>query len=633
MIHMLDKGGSQLCLKLDMMKAFDRVSWEYLELLLRRFGFSDFFIRLVINHLSATRVSVLINGQPSPAFRPFIGVKQGDPLSPLLFILSSEGFSRGIKSLSAAGQLQSFRLGRIPLTITHLAYADDLLVFLKGTRRNLIHFRTFLTQYERASGQKVNYHKSNFIPSASVTVSQQRSFKAILDMRLSSLPFRYLGSYLHKGINRALYCTSLLQHIDGRLQGWHTRLLSYSGRLVLLKSVIAALPLHVLAAGGLPKSVIHIINRKMASFFWGDRRHWVSWSRITQPYDEGGLGLREITQLQRAYHCRIWWAYHKKDTLWSTYMHLKYGRRSDFRPRLVDSATWKLICRIHPFCISHTTGADATLSWTPSSTGEFSLKSAYETCRTSISMQLSSKFIWFKHHSPYTRLLLWRIFHSALPFEDCIGRYSVVRPTRCPFCKQESATLVHVFLRCNCILPIWMFVATELHGLLPARTSLRPYLLSWWFRANTSTLSGVLKVVIPAIIVNNIWKQYAQLIYGDSSSFSPSRMRNAIHFDINLWVQSIQGSKLVNGPPLSLSWIPRLRPPRIRLVKWQCPPSGRYKLNVDGAVGARYAAGGAILRTSTGACVGVVSFRLPQSSPLMAEIQATLFGLLYFLRS
>lgn len=130
MIHMMDRGGSQLCLKLDMMKAFDRVSWEYLKILLHTFGFSDFFTCIILNHLSATTLVLLINGQPSSTFRPYRGVKQGDPLSPLLFILASEGFSRGLKALTTAGVLQPFCLGRIPFTITHLAYADDLLIFL-----------------------------------------------------------------------------------------------------------------------------------------------------------------------------------------------------------------------------------------------------------------------------------------------------------------------------------------------------------------------------------------------------------------------------------------------------------------------------------------------------------------------
>lgn len=276
MVHMLDRGGPQLCLKLDMMKAFDWVSWDYLQLLLRKFGFSDFFIQIIINHLSATRMSVLINGQPSPNFRPFKGVKHGDLLSPLLFILSSEGFSRGLKDLVTTGRIRPFRLGRIPMTISHLAYADDLLIFLQGTQRNLRRFHAFLTTYETASGQKVNFGKSSFIPSSNITARQCQNIKGILGMRQTSLPFRYLGSYLHKGIPRARHCSSLLQHVDDRLHGWQSRLLSLAGRLVLLRSVIAALPLHILAAGGMPKSVIRMVDRKMSAFFWGDRHHWVA---------------------------------------------------------------------------------------------------------------------------------------------------------------------------------------------------------------------------------------------------------------------------------------------------------------------------------------------------------------------
>lgn len=166
MIHMLDKGESQLCLKLNMMKAFDRVSWEYLELLLVKFGFLAFYVRIVINYLSSTRLSVLINGVPSGVFQPNRGVKQGDLLSPLLFILSSEGFSKGLKAPVVTDRLQPIRLGRMPFHITHLAYADDLLVFLRGTVRTLRGFQSFLTSYETASGQKVNYNKSSFIPSS-----------------------------------------------------------------------------------------------------------------------------------------------------------------------------------------------------------------------------------------------------------------------------------------------------------------------------------------------------------------------------------------------------------------------------------------------------------------------------------
>lgn len=308
-------------------------------------------------------------------------------------------------------------------------------------------------------------------------------------------------------------------------------------------------------------------------------------------------------------------------------MHMKYGRRGDFIPRFPDSPIWKLICRMHPAGMSHTTGDAQFLSWTPSPTGEFTLKSAYNICRTSVSAQLSSKFIWFKHHSPSTKLLLWRIFNSALPFEDYLGHYAVIRPTQCPFCRHASASIAHVFMYCECISPIWAFFSSELQVALPTPSTLRQYLLSWWFRSSESSLAGVLKIIVPALIVLNIWKHYAQLIYGDSKSFSTTQLRHAIYFDINIWIHKVQGTKLTAGPPISLSWIPRIRSPRLKVVRWKCPPSGRFKLNVDAAVGARYAAGGALLRNHHGECVRAISFRLPCCTPLLAEIQATFFGL------
>lgn len=631
MVHMMDNGTSHLCLKLDMMKAFDRVSWDYLERLLLSFGFSGFFTRLILNHLRATTLSVLINGEPSPSFRPYRGVKQGDPLSPLLFILSSEGFSHGLSSLVTAGNIQSFGLGRIPFAISHLAYADDLLVFLQGTQRNIRRFKRFLTDYETASGQKVNFQKSSMIPSDRLSVRRVRDLQEILGMRLSTLPFRYLGSYLHKGINRSRYCATLLQHFDDKLQGWHSRLLSSAGRLVLLRSVISALPLHVMAAGGLPKSVIKMIHRKMATFYWGNRHHWVAWSNITLPTEEGGLGLRDLNSLQQAYHCRIWWLYHKQDTLWSRYMHAKYGRRGDFRPRLPDSPVWKLICRINHLCVTHTAGTNNFLTWQPSTSGEFALKSAYNIRRPSRPTLLSAKFIWFKHHSPSIRLLLWRLFHAALPFEDYIGSYLTARPTQCPFCKQYSSSVDHVFLYCSTIQPLWMFFAAELQGISPTTLPLRQYLLAWWYRSSSSSFDGVLKIVVPGILVYNIWRCYANMVYGDQTSFSISALRNTVHFDIHMWVHTLQGTKLAAGPATPLSWLPTPRPSRLQVIKWLTPPSGRFKLNVDAAVGRFNTAGGIILRDSCGTCVRAVAFRLPSCPPLQAEIQAALFGLLYFL--
>lgn len=347
-------------------------------------------------------------------------------------------------------------------------------------------------------------------------------------MRSTCLPFRYLGSYLHKGINRARYCGSLLQHIDDRLQGWHSRLLSPTGCLVLLRSVLSSLPLHILAAGGLPKSVINIIGRKMATFYWGRRHHWVAWSSITNPREEGGLGLRDLTLLQQAYHCRIWWTYQQNNTLWSQYMHIKYGGRQDYLPRLFDSPVWKLICRIHSICHTQTQGQGSFLTWTPSPSGEFTLRSAYDICRDMHPTQLSTKFIWYKHHSPAIQLFLWRLFHYALPFEDFIGKYISSRPTQCLFCKNASATMDHIFMLCEGVRPLWNFFAHELHCPPPSSLHLRQFLLSWWYRSMFTSLFGVFKIIVPAIILYRIWRTYTSLVYGDQHTFVMASLRVSV---------------------------------------------------------------------------------------------------------
>lgn len=102
MVHLLEKKarGSNAVIKLDMMKAFDRVNWTFLSHLLTRFGFATRFNNLIFNHLKGTYLSILVNDVPSGYFQPIRGVKQGDPLSPLLFILASEAFSRGINALA-----------------------------------------------------------------------------------------------------------------------------------------------------------------------------------------------------------------------------------------------------------------------------------------------------------------------------------------------------------------------------------------------------------------------------------------------------------------------------------------------------------------------------------------------------
>lgn len=134
MIESLDKKakGHNMIIKLEMMKAFDKVSWQFPFALLARFGFSDWFVSLIRNNLTNAWFSIFINGKSQGFFQAARGLKQGDPLSLFLFILVSKDLSRGLNSLLASGKPTLYALPRGCHPVTHLSFADDVMIFVEG---------------------------------------------------------------------------------------------------------------------------------------------------------------------------------------------------------------------------------------------------------------------------------------------------------------------------------------------------------------------------------------------------------------------------------------------------------------------------------------------------------------------
>lgn len=131
--------GHNLLLKLDIMKAFDMVNWNFLKQLLLKFGFCPCFVQLIFNNLQGAWFSVLVNGVSSGFFQASRGLKQGDPLSPYLFILVAEAFGRGLKFLVSEGAVQQFALPRQAIPISYLAFADDLILFTRASGASVVY--------------------------------------------------------------------------------------------------------------------------------------------------------------------------------------------------------------------------------------------------------------------------------------------------------------------------------------------------------------------------------------------------------------------------------------------------------------------------------------------------------------
>jgi hypothetical protein len=126
-----------LVLKVDFEKAYDSVDWNFLEYMLRRFGFGDKWIRWIKACVFAGNLSVLVNGSPTPEVNIQRGLKQGDPLAPFLFLLVAEGFAGLMRSAVEKKLFKGFGVGPDNLIVSHLQYADDTLCIGEATMENL----------------------------------------------------------------------------------------------------------------------------------------------------------------------------------------------------------------------------------------------------------------------------------------------------------------------------------------------------------------------------------------------------------------------------------------------------------------------------------------------------------------
>ena len=157
-----DIRGSNVIMKLDMENAFDRLEWRSITEVLRRFGFATAVINLVDICVRENHFSVLVNGHSTPFFTASLGLRQGDPLSPTLFILVEEILSRSLSRAIAQGLIQPYFSKRGCPIISHSVFADDAILFLNWCEASLQGLMGILSGYERATGQLVNTSKSSF---------------------------------------------------------------------------------------------------------------------------------------------------------------------------------------------------------------------------------------------------------------------------------------------------------------------------------------------------------------------------------------------------------------------------------------------------------------------------------------
>ncbi|WMV39051.1 hypothetical protein MTR67_032436 [Solanum verrucosum] len=319
--------------KLDMTKAYDKVSWIFLTKVLRIYGFSERIIDMVVMLISKNWYSVIMNGQTFGFFQSSRGLKQGDPLSPALFIIAAEVLARNFNHLFKDQKYKDFGLPKWSPVINHLSYADDTILFCSGQSYSMKKMMKVVRDYEHVSGQMVNLDKSFVYLREKVPLGVCRKIKRITSIKQGSFPFTYLGCPIFYGRKNRTYFESLIKKVMKRISSWQNILLSFGGRYVLISNVLQSLLIYILSAMNPPACVITQLHRIFAKFFWANttgakNKHWVGWDKMCYPRRERGMRCRSIQDVSKALFAKLWWNFRTStNTLWESFMWNKYCKK------------------------------------------------------------------------------------------------------------------------------------------------------------------------------------------------------------------------------------------------------------------------------------------------------------------
>ncbi|KAL5552126.1 hypothetical protein UlMin_002302 [Ulmus minor] len=254
-------------MKIDLQKVYDCLSWKFLNFVLTTFGFHPRWIRWVILCCSTASMTLMLNGAAFRSFRPKRGLRQGDPISPYLFILCMEVISRLINQKVDSGQINGFKLDRHTSTLHHLFFAEDIFLMGKCTVNEGLYFKECLDTFCSWSSQSFNPRKSNIF-------FNRRASGQILSLVSTLMGFDKISpnsSYLGLPLFRSGYAKDfyfLLEKLEFKLAGWKSRVLSKVKRMVLIKSIVISLPVYTMQSMKLPYSICSKPDAKIRKFWW-----------------------------------------------------------------------------------------------------------------------------------------------------------------------------------------------------------------------------------------------------------------------------------------------------------------------------------------------------------------------------
>ncbi|KAL0357534.1 UNVERIFIED_CONTAM: putative mitochondrial protein [Sesamum calycinum] len=661
------KGGKGwMALKLDVSKAYDKVEWSFLEQVMVKLGFPPSFIRLIMLCISSVSFSFMLSGKQFGSLIPERGLRQGDPLSPYLFLMCTESFSSLLQLAEREGRIQGVSVCRAAPSISHPLFADDTLIFYRASSESTQAVLDILEVYRKASGQEINFAKSSVAFSKSTREDLCSSIVTALTIRRENKMELYLGLPSKVARSKKELFSTIWDRIWKKISGWNAKLLSQAGREVLIKAVLQAIPTYAMGCFRLPVTLLREIQSMISNFWWSNggqhKIHWVAWQRLCESKLAGGMGFRQLRLFNLAMLAKqLWSIWRFPDRLLSRVLRARYFPSGDILTATLGtrpSFTWRSLMAAQylfragsPSNLDHLRVADLidpeTLDWNVdlvqqlfwpldssiiltipisfhgeedlmvwhySRNGYFSVRSAYHLamtiedrpCSSDCGVKVSQwwRKVWQARVPNKVKVFVWRACLNALPTGSNLNKRMGGLHAVCPFCHDETEDIIHVLAGCTFARQVWGLAS------LGADLSHRPNQgVIEWMQAGASQINSQ-RFGMFLCVCWVIWWFRNQLAM-DGTRVEPAQASVFAAQYLDSYLSQVDASAWHVCSNSTAAWI--------------APSTDCIKINFDGVV---FVAEGAIgvgivARDSQGRCIAWLSHRVIRAgSGEMAEAWA-----------
>ncbi|XP_039028563.1 uncharacterized protein LOC120162494 [Hibiscus syriacus] len=585
------KKGRKCVFKVDFRRAYDSMEWPILLRLMKVMGFGDKWISWIKFCISSASISVLVNGSPIEEFKMGKGLRQGCSLSLLLFNIVGELLNLMLVKAAACGLFEGFSIGREDnlFILTHLQFADDLIIFCRDSPTQILNIRRVLNIFSLMSGLSLNLSKSKLY-GVNLEDELLKEWASVVGCGMGALPMTYLGLPIGTTKNSELLWEPVIQNFSTKLAGWKASSLSLAGRLVLVKSVLSSLPIFFMPIfkippkGGLGVLDLSLINRVLlGKWVWKfaneKESQWKNMLCCKHNISNLSLSISTAVSSQDSWTWRgIRNNYERKDEIGDCLRSNSKLQVGSGRSIAFWNDVWWMV--------------DDFLAWSGKGDGLFSAKS----CRLTISGSTRgnfqwSKWVWSGLVPPRVQTFLWQLSHHKVAVRVELKKRGVpLENVLCPLCLKDEETIQHLFLLCPVVRELWnrFLRLWDVLSVLPKDP--QSFLCSWsHFMASSSIWK-----FIPGVVLWSTWKARNYVV------FENGNLDMAVLFFIS----------------------------RFRLAKWLLAkyPQANIQFDLLGGIGG-------ILKDSNGSDLISFSTAVGPGPPMLAELKAIKEGIDLFLSS